>query len=318
MTLLTRGALVSIFVTLAPIAASALPDPPPTVRPTTPASQPDSLHLTPLRPTDEPHAAPAAAQAGDDELTAQRSTHGRGTSIDRRALRPAEIDEYRRDARNWRYSPYLRSYGGFGDRRYSGYDSGGFFDSYHRQLDRAYVEGRLDERDDERITYNQNDMAARAQRVLSAHDRAQHAGLERLRRGDYAQAVVALTLASELDQGDPACRIHLAQARLAMGHYAEAGAALRRALQLQPALAYMNLNWASEYPAGELATFSTAIGPAAAKASADTETRFLFAYLRFHEGKLTEAYPVFSRLAGELPNDPTIQAYLKISKPPMR
>ncbi len=124
-----------------------------------------------------------------------------------------------------------------------------------RAIVNAYRTARDEQRRDEARYFNEQDMNRRKERLLSTHAEALAAGLERLRSGDHAQAVVALTLAAELDQGDPACRMHLAQARLALRQYDEAGRVLRRALQLQPKLVYADLHLERYFdtPVGELA-----------------------------------------------------------------
>lgn len=81
---------------------------------------------------------------------------------------------------------------------------------------------------------NVRDMKRRKARVLAGHEKALRRGLEELRAGHYAQAVIALTMAAELNHADPACRIHLAQARLAQRHYGEAAKVLRRASSCSP------------------------------------------------------------------------------------
>lgn len=96
--------------------------------------------------------------------------------------------------------------------------------------------------------FNLRDMQDRKQRALSASERATKAGVAALRSGQFQEAVVSLALAADLNQGDPASRIHLAQARLALGQYPLAGAAIRRALELQPRLAYLPLNLDNYFP----------------------------------------------------------------------
>src|SRR5262249_30189026 len=130
--------------------------------------------------------------------------------------------------------PYLRAYAHSGLSRWQ-------LDEFHRlALDHLQQDMAFD--------FNQRDMQERAARLLSAHDQALRSGLQLLKLGEYQRSILPLTLATRLDQGDPAARIHLAQARLALGHYDNAAAALRRALQLQPHLIYADLQLADYLP----------------------------------------------------------------------
>jgi len=200
----------------------------------------------------------------------------------------------------WAYDPYLRP-------------------GYRRALEDAYRAQRYMAERERGRRFNERDMRRRQQRILSGHEKSLREGLEHLKRAEYARAVVALTLAGELNQGDPACRIHLAQARLALRHYSEAGAVLRRALQLQPKLMYVSLNLPAYY--GEPAEFDRHVEELAAwvrKNPADADTYFLLGFLEFQRERLEQAHAAFRVAIRGFPKDSLTQKYLEITRPPAR
>lgn len=168
-----------------------------------------------------------------------------------------------------------------------------------------------------RRAFNEQDMERRKGRLLDRHVQALDEGLARLRAGEYARAVAALTLAAQLNQADPACRIHLAQARLALGHYEQAAGALRRALQLQPLLVYEDLNLDRYYPPGQtLAGLAGGLDEhIRTQGAAAPELYFLLGFLHYQTGELEAAYRAFCHAGRGLPNDPLTLSYLDISRP---
>lgn len=204
------------------------------------------------------------------------------------------------------------------------YPSAGIYDFYwhgafgaQRMLEDAYWAGRLDERQDVARQWNEEDMNRRRDRLLTRHQQAMQAGVRQLKAGDYARAIVHLQMAAELDNGDPACRIHLSQAQLAQGHYEEAAKTLRRALQLQPKLVYVDLRLASYYPDGT-AFDRQADALAAAveqKKCADGNVQFLLGFVEFQRGRFDAAHGAFRRAARALPKDSLTKSFLEITKP---
>jgi Flp pilus assembly protein TadD len=213
--------------------------------------------------------------------------------------------------RSWDRPRFLRRYAPYG--YYGHYDALGV----QSALEEAYFAGRLDQRQDARLRWNRRDMARRKARLLSKHAEALELGLGKLKQGEYARAVIGLTLAAELNNGDPACRIHLAQARLALGQYAEAGKVLRRALQLQHKLVYADLQLPKYYPnGGKFDECADALAAWVKKHPASTDVYFLLGYVQFQRGNFEQAYAAFRRVAQVMPGDPLTQAYLEITKPP--
>ncbi len=240
----------------------------------------------------------------------------RGFSIDERTGRPL-----------WTGLPFSVFYpylaypdAGLGGRWHGhGRGHGGYLNErfYDRDLRRFFLDSaaaaRGEERDDARRRFNQEDMTRRAHKVLSAHDRALEEGVEQLRAGRYAEAVIALTLAAELDNGDPACRIHLAQARLARGHYAEAAEALRRALELQPKLVYIPLHLARYYPGdGDFARHVDELELTLSD-RADADEFFLLGYMRFQLGDLDRAHQAFVSADRRRTDDKLTRQFLDIT-----
>ena len=204
-------------------------------------------------------------------------------------------------------------------RRYVPYGSYGYYDPLGVQsaLEEAYFAGRFDERDYARRRWNRRDMARRKARLLDKHGEALQLGLGKLKQGDYARAVVGLTLAAKLNNGDPACRIHLAQTRLALGQYDEAGKVLRRALQLQPNLVYVDLKLDKYYPQpGKFAECTDALAAWVKEHRASADVYFLLGYAEFQRGSFRQAYSAFRKVARVMPKDPLTRAYLEISRPP--
>ena len=167
--------------------------------------------------------------------------------------------------------------------------------------------------------YDQLDQARRA-RLIRSNQRATMVGLDQLRAGDYRQAILSFTLATELDNGDPACRIHLAQARIAVGHDAEAAAVLRRALQLQPKLVPMQLGLDEYYPESDVFDAQVdALGRRLAERKDVTaEEWFLLGFFEFQRDRLDRAHVAFARAAAGLPKDDLLRQYLTITKPAAR
>ena len=200
-------------------------------------------------------------------------------------------------------------YGGYYAYGWSGY-SASWADDYREYL---RIQRKLRERE-----FNRRDMAQREQRLLSQHERALRAGLDLLREGQPERATVAFTLAAKLNHGDPACRIHLAEARLAQGHYLEAGLALRRGLELQPKLVYMDLHVRDHYrDATALDTYVGRLIDWLRVNQARPEIYFLLGFCEFQRGNFEEAYVAFSRVIKAMPKDDLTLEYLQITKPAM-
>jgi tetratricopeptide (TPR) repeat protein len=191
-------------------------------------------------------------------------------------------------------------------------------------LERRWRELQHAERAERRLARaeNRNDQAweRRKERLLDAHGHALEEGIAHLQGGRYRDAVISLTRAAELNQGDPICRIHLVQARVALGHDADAARVLRRALDLQPKLVPAMLGLGQYYPHEE--EFPIHVDALAqrvsANAHASAELYFLLGFMEFQCGWLDDAYGAFCRAAQARPKDTVIQTYLDLTKPPAR
>jgi len=157
----------------------------------------------------------------------------------------------------------------------------------------------------------------RKQRLLSAHEQATQEGVRQLRAGNYRSAIIALTRAAALNQGDPACRVYLALARVAVGHDAEAGAMLRAALELQPKLAAMELDLPTYFPSPT--EYDAAVDALAARlmarAAVAPEEHLLLGFLEFQRGRLDAAHAAFQRAAPDMPRSEALQICLSVTKP---
>ncbi|TWT40897.1 Anaphase-promoting complex, cyclosome, subunit 3 [Phycisphaerae bacterium RAS1] len=180
----------------------------------------------------------------------------------------------------------------------------------------SFIARRLAAREDARRAFNTLDMAERKAKLLTAHEKTLKTGVGLLASGEYQKALMVLSLASELNQGDPACRVHLAQARLALGHYDEAGRALRRALQLQPKLLYVPLNLSETYPQPDV--FDRHVDglrdwTAVNEASADV--MLLLAYMEMQRGDYAAAHAASRRVAREHPKDELARTVSSLTRP---
>ncbi len=174
----------------------------------------------------------------------------------------------------------------------------------------AQREGRF-----ERQGYRQ--WAQRKQHLLSAHDQATQEGIILMQAGAYRAAVISLTRASQLDQGDPGCRIHLALARVALGHDIEASKVLRRALELQPKLVPMQLELEQYYPSAD--EFEAQVDALRDRVRRNTvasaDEYFVLGFLEFQRGRYDEAHAAFRHAARGLSKDKRVQTYLDLTKP---
>jgi len=187
---------------------------------------------------------------------------------------------------------------------------------YPWMLEDAYDAGRQDEHDRQQHAFNLGDMERRKARALSKHGQSLAAGLERMQAADYRRAVISLTLAAKLNQGDPACRIHLAQARLALGHYQEAALALRRALQLQPLLLYHDLNLERYFgQPGELDRYADTLRSWLEGRPDAAGPRFLLSYLEYQRGRFDRAHEAALTASTLSPKDELTRDLLAITKP---
>ncbi len=157
----------------------------------------------------------------------------------------------------------------------------------------------------------------RKQRLLAANEQATRDGLDLLRAGEYRQALITLTRAAEINHGDPVCRIHLAQVRVALGHDAEAGKVLRRALELQPKLVPTLLDLGQYYPHSEdFAIQVDALAErVAGRASPAPDEYLLLGFMTFQAGWFDDAYAAFRRAAAARPKDTLVRTYLDLTKP---
>ncbi len=195
-----------------------------------------------------------------------------------------------------------------------GYDPYGY--SPYRSFVRDYIGVSEYERFRRQRDRHRREMEVRKVRLLTQHEKALHAGLRRLKDGQTERAIVALTLAAKLNQADPACRIHLAQARLAQGHYLEAALALRRGLQLQPKLVYADLHLAQSYrDENALGEYTDKLAEWLRNNEARAEVYFLLGFLEFQRGDFDAAHAGFERVKGVMPDDDLTREYLEITKP---
>lgn len=171
----------------------------------------------------------------------------------------------------------------------------------------------------DRRALNALDMEERGYRLLTRSEAAIGEGLDLQRSGDYRRAMLSFRLAAELNQSDPASRIHLAQSLLALRQYPSAGAALRRALSLQPKLVFVSLDWSADFESA--AAWDEVVetmerwyaGVAGDRLPADSA--FLVGYVRFSQGDWAGAQEAFRLAAARGKWDDALRALLELSAP---
>lgn len=132
---------------------------------------------------------------------------------------------------NYRQTPFFNrcetNYPGFGVGRdffpgvYPAYDA-----QYHYQWYQAY--------------HREQQLTQRAEQMRGE-------AIDLFRRGEYETAAIRFLGAADVDHGDAAARVHAGHCLFALGQYADAVALLRRAFELQPALAYGGFDPRSDY-----------------------------------------------------------------------
>ena len=164
---------------------------------------------------------------------------------------------------------------------------------------------------------HRREMEVRKARLLNQHERTVVAGLDLMNQGQYDRAVIAFTMASKLNQADPACLIHLAQARLAQRQYREAGLSLRRALHLQPKLLYADLQLDRYYAKpGDLDLYTKTLIEWTNANAAHVEVYFLLGFLEFQRGNFSKAHTAFKLVSTVMPKDDLTRNYLVVTEPP--
>lgn len=172
----------------------------------------------------------------------------------------------------------------------------------------------------DRRAFNALDMEERGYRLLTRSEAAIGEGLELQRSGDYRRAMLSFRLAAELNQSDPASRIHLAQSLMALGRYEAAGQAVRRALSLQPKLVYVPLDWAVDFESDEafdvrVVAMERWFGDGSGD-SLSPDGAFLVGYVRFLDGDLSGAQRAFRAAAMRGRVDDALRALLELSAAP--
>lgn len=192
-----------------------------------------------------------------------------------------------------------------------------WYGSYSRSI--PYVIAQQDLRDSARRLYHTRDMKLRADRAIAKSVQAMESGIARMKTGDYARAVPALVMAAKLNQSDPACRVHLAQVRLVQGHYADAGKLLRRALELQPALVFVDMSLDDHYEhIGTLREVEREMGKWIVDHADELNADVWFArgVVSYQLGDFENAYQAFSTVREQRPKCDLTREYLTICKPP--
>ncbi|MBI5864340.1 MAG: hypothetical protein HZB38_07520 [Planctomycetes bacterium] len=151
-------------------------------------------------------------------------------------------------------------------------------------LDEAYTSGRLDERYYSRRIEAEEWSAERTARLLTAHGKALQDGLDRLKSGEFSRAVAS-----------------------------------RRALDLQPKLACVDLSLDQYYPPGTtLESIAKTLDSWLRTIEATGELKFLQGYVEYQRGNNDSAHAAFVQAAAELPSDRITQDLLSLTRPAVK
>lgn len=186
-----------------------------------------------------------------------------------------------------------------------------------RELRRAQFKEMRRERE---ILRGDRQWKRRGRKLIEANRQATYDGQALLQAGAYRSAVITLTRAAEYNHGDARSRLHLAQARMALGHDREAAQALRRALELKPKMVPAQLQLAQYYPSEQEfdAQVDALAKRLATRENTSAEEYFLLGFMEFQRSNWGAAHAAFRRAAAGLPNDERVQTYLSLSKPAER
>jgi hypothetical protein len=135
------------------------------------------------------------------------------------------------------------------------------------------------------------------------------------REGRYGDAVRSFLLAARQDQGDPVARLRAAHAMTALGHYERAWLLVRRALQLESRLPYLQIDIRQDYD--NLAEFSRhreLLAKAATEADDNPELWALLGYYRFFAADAKDAVPALNRAAELAPESPVIRELREVAR----
>jgi tetratricopeptide (TPR) repeat protein len=191
-----------------------------------------------------------------------------------------------------------------------GYDAGRLFP---RQLDEAYRQGLSDGY--QAWQYYDED-SQRAQRLYRTRDEAIKAGLQAFNQASYDEAADLFVLATQLDNGDPACRLYAAQALFASQQYEQAIPLLRRAFDLQPNMLYRRFDLRLDY--GDPADLAAQLKDLQALLATNPDWaggHLLLGYEMLHSGRRADAYQAFVRATQLDPTDTLSRKFLKVSYP---
>lgn len=191
-----------------------------------------------------------------------------------------------------------------------GYETGRQFPD---QLDQAYRQGL---RDGYQAQQEENDINTRTQKLLRTRDEALQTGLQAFNQGSYDRAADAFLLATEMDHGDPACRLYAAQSLFALQQYDQAVPLLRRAFDLQPNLLHLRFDLRSDY--GIPADFASQVTTLQTFMSNNPDWSggyLLLGYELLHSGQRDLAYQAFAHAVQIDPFDALGREFLRASFP---
>lgn len=160
---------------------------------------------------------------------------------------------------------------------------------------------------------------ARDRNVLRTARASLDRGVAMFRAGRYQDALDAFRLAASSNQGDAASRLLVGNAYFALGRYHNAMSFIRRAFELQPAIARLDFDIRNEY--GDAADFDRhfeALRKAAADRPGDARVWALLGYMQRFSGRRNESTAALKKAYRLDTTDVVVRSLLDVNPDPAK
>ncbi len=204
------------------------------------------------------------------------------------------------DLRGYAYLPYMgpyaHAYGGRYRLRQWG-PNGPLMGVPGRGYDGPWID---DDYREWRYWYKWRTSKRRTRRLLQGHEEMVNRGVRLFAEGRYEEARSAFLLAADMNHGDPASRLHAANACFALQRYDRATHWLEEAFHLEPRLSHLPLDPRRDY--GRQEDFNAhlkAVRSAVSLFPREHGPKIVLAYVLYYTGDRDEAHEMLSRVNSE-------------------